>query len=104
MGIDSSLNHLVQSRKSIEQLNKILVDCDPASGISFYVRRGVLLDNVDVEGDSERRPLVPVEFGDLKKAEDAVALMIRGLEESVRLTKRFLTERLEEARLVLEEN
>jgi hypothetical protein len=66
----------------IEALEKISRECDPASGLSFSVRRGVARDNEDDERDAERRPWVTVEVCDTA-GKEAIAHLVTALRVSV---------------------
>ncbi len=74
--MNTALEHLKSARAQIAALEKIAKDCDPASGVSFSVRRGVARDNEDSEGDCVRRPWVTVETSDLPVAKGLIEIII----------------------------
>lgn len=84
--------HLQAAKKSLLALDKITKDADPASGITFAVRRGVARDNEDVEDDAFRRPWVTVESSNLELSGRAIALIREALIENIK----FWTRRTEE--------
>ena len=66
--------------KNIQQLRQVLVECDPASGVSIAVRRGVWR-NTDEERP-DRRPISICEMSDLVVAKTIVRQCI---EQQIRL-------------------
>lgn len=93
---------LKQQRERLSALKKIAAEADPASGISFQVRRGVLRDNPDYEDDDIRRPLVNVEFFDLDTAQAALLTLCSGVEQSIAFWERCVKTDIEEAEAALE--
>lgn len=76
----NSWDHLKQTRANLAAIKAIREQADPASGVSFAVRRGVARDNEDLDGDDIRRPWVTVELSDLELADNALREIQLGLE------------------------
>jgi hypothetical protein len=81
--MNNSWDHLKRAREILAGLKKIMADADPASGVSFAVRRGVARDNEAVEGDEDKRPWVTLELSDLKLSEMAIKILIDGALSSI---------------------
>jgi|GEM_PF-4443564 len=54
--MDKPHEYLAELLKQRRILKDILKNADPASGVSFMIRRGVARDNKDVPFDSSTRP------------------------------------------------
>jgi hypothetical protein len=93
------LSQLLVRRKALLSISK---NADPASGISFMIRRGVARDNEDVEDDDVKRPWVVVESSlDFEKAQDALDLLIQTNMDSIKLFRNSVRNDMEKAELVL---
>ena len=79
---------------TIDKLDKLLQQIDPASVATVCIRRGVACDNPDVEGDAENRPWIEVEFSYIEDATDAIALLKKA---SIKSAK-FWAKRTDECR------
>lgn len=76
-----SLLHLIKQRQVLEQIKQ---KADPASGVSFMVRRGVARDNEDYEDDERRRPWATIETPALALAGEAIDMLLQANAESIR--------------------
>jgi hypothetical protein len=74
------LAELVKQRRIIKD---ILEDADPASGISFMIRRGVARDNKDVPRDSDLRPWATIQTCDLELAAAAIDSILKANRQSM---------------------
>ena len=72
----NALQNLKLTRERIAGLKKILLQIDPASGLSVSFRHGVARDNEDVEDDEIRRPWVTCEIGGIATGENVAKLLI----------------------------
>jgi hypothetical protein len=98
----NSWDHLKAARKAKADLNAIMKKADPASGVSFCVRRGVARDNEDVEDDHVMRPWVTIELSNLELATEAAKALSKGLDESIAFWVKATRRDIEEAQKVLE--
>lgn len=71
---------------AIVQLSHILDTCDPASGVSFIVRRGVMKDREAEDDDVRHRPKVLVETGNLEVARSIIEKLRLDLVRQLRET------------------
>ncbi len=97
-----SWEHLLNLRQAIKGLKTISEKADPASGVSFSVRRGVSRDNDNVEGDEINRPWVTVELSDLTSAIAALEHIIKAMEGSERIWQSAVAKDITDARKALE--
>lgn len=65
--MNTTIEKITQLDASIKAIAEILLDMDPASGVTFCVRRGV--------ADEDHRPWVTVETGELTLARPALELI-----------------------------
>ncbi len=85
----------------LHMLDQIVEDADPASGISFMIRRGVARDNDEVEGDSERRPWTTIETSDLAQAREALMHIRHSLIHSITFFRKVVRDDINQAHKVL---
>jgi hypothetical protein len=91
--MNNSWNHLAAARNNLAALEAIKKKADPASGVSFAVRRGVARDNEDVKGDHVMRPWVTIEASLFEPALDAIIAEAKRLIEFwEKATKRDIEE------------
>lgn len=80
--MNQTVQYLKQIRANIGGLENISNNCDPASGVSFAVRRGAARDNEDVSDDDEkRRPWITAEIDD-ETAKSVIKALIVSLKRS----------------------
>jgi hypothetical protein len=87
--------HLKAARATTAALKAIAREADPASGISFSVRRGVARDNPDYD-DSVKRPWVTIEVSTLETACCSINFLLRASKANedfwAQATKRAIAE------------
>ncbi len=71
-----TFTHLTNLILQRERLKKIRADMDPASGVSFAVRRGVARNNDEVEDDETRRPWATIEICSGGHAEQVIDVLL----------------------------
>jgi hypothetical protein len=54
--------HLRQSKSRLRELQKIIKDLDPASGVSFMIRRGPAKDNEEIDDYETKHPWTTIEI------------------------------------------
>lgn len=81
--MDKPYEYLSELLKQRRILKDILKNADPASGISFMIRRGVARDNKDVPNDFNARPWATVQTPDLVLASSAIAHLLKANKESI---------------------
>lgn len=74
---------------------------DPASGVSFSVRRGVIWDNDAIEDDCIRRPWITVESSDLQSAKTIIELIIQDTEKQIKFWENNVKRDIEIAQKIL---
>lgn len=79
----NSWEHLANCEKTLVTLDAILKKADPASGISFMVRRGIARDDDDLPDDAARRPWAVVEVSDIELAANAISNIRLALTDSI---------------------
>jgi hypothetical protein len=82
--MSNSPEMLMQKLSNIKQLMKIMKDMDPASGVSFMVRRGVARDNPENDDDDEIRPWVTVETAELDVAKTVIEQLVLAEKQSAK--------------------
>ena len=99
--MSNSWTTLKKRKGTVKALQEILENSDPASGISFNVRQGVMESQEDPDdcsgSDEVRRPIISVEFGCYNLAKQIVELMIQGVTESIELHEKIVVEDIKEA-------
>lgn len=89
----------------LKQLLEIKNKHNAVPGISFQVRRGIIKDNNDNwEADRKNHPTIPVEFGNVKYAEQALDHLINGIHDSIYFWKKRVEEDIKTAQNILEES
>jgi len=60
--MNHTYEHLRQSKSRLSELQKIIKDFDPASGVSFMIRRGPAKDNEEVDDYETKHPWTTIEI------------------------------------------
>lgn len=81
--MDKPHEYLAELLKQRRILKDILKNADPASGVSFMIRRGVARDDEDVPNDFKARPWATVQTPDLVLASSAMAHLLKANKESI---------------------
>ncbi len=95
-------NHLAAARTTLAQLEQIKKDMDPASGVSFMVRRGVAHDNETVEDDENKRPWVELSLSNLDHNTSILDLLIFAAMENITFWEKATKHAIDEAQKVLQ--
>ncbi len=74
---------------------------DPASGVSFAVRRGVARDNEEVENDAEKRPWATIESCEMTDANQLIDTLLAANLQSITRTRKYVQEELDESNALL---
>ena len=74
--------NLEKTVQRLAELRKLKNEVDPASGMSVMIRRGVLSDRNEDEGDRERRKYTEIET--MHFMPEIIDLLIKGQEEHLR--------------------
>lgn len=78
----SQIEYILQAIANLEAISR---DCDPASGVSFVVRRGVMRNNPgDALDDEGHRPKVVVETCELELARNIIEQLKSSLKRSLK--------------------
>lgn len=85
-----------------QTLLAILKDMDPASGVTFMVRRGVAADSEDYD-DRLSRPWATIQMADLGEARYVILGLLRANMSSIRIFMRSTDRLIEEAKEALVE-
>jgi len=96
-------DHLREARAKLAGLQRILKDMDPASGVSFAVRRGVARDDDEVDNDSTKRPWVTLELSEMALVKDTLDSLIEGAKYNVTFWEGATKRLISEAQKVLDE-
>jgi hypothetical protein len=60
--MNHTYEHLRQSKSRLSELQKIIKDLDPASGVSFMIRRGPAKDNEEIDDYETKHPWTTIEI------------------------------------------
>jgi hypothetical protein len=93
------LRELLQQRQT---LLAILKDMDPASGVTFMVRRGVAADSEDYD-DRLSRPWATIQVAELGEARYVILGLLRANMSSIRIFMRSTSRLIGEAEETLAE-
>lgn len=94
------LKHLIQQRLLLTKINK---EADPASGISFMIRRGVAADNEDIPDDHLKRPWATIQVGTLDLASAAISALLEANEKSIVIFRKAVEKDIDAAVACLSE-
>lgn len=97
----NSWDYLKKVRKDYAALLKISKESDPASGVSFSVRRGVAHDNEAVEDDETRRPWVTTELSDPRVVADVMSSLLSGAQARIEYWTSVVKRDIKDAEAVL---
>lgn len=101
--MNNSWDHLRHAREVLAGLEKILAESDPASGVSFSVRRGVAKDNEVVEDDDKKRPWVTIEVSEPSGFGEVLRALLISAMNNVNYWTRVVRRDIELAQAVLAE-
>ena len=100
----NSHEYLQYLHKQREILQTIQREADPASGISFMIRRGVACDNPKVEDDAERRPWAIIETANLETAREIISRLLDANLGSILRWRKIVRQEIAAATEVLQQS